>query len=462
VGLAAVPISALLKNKKDQTMSFSAYSSLMKTKLFQRTRLSATMAILILGTSANLSIAAEPVDYAQINEKLRFGDYAGAMSLAESYLAEYEGDSDFDYAYGRAAYFNEKYDHAAFALERVVINAPDDFNAHLLLASVYIEMGNTDAAIYELAYVNEHASDEKFIKSANALLKRISDTNNAQQWTTQIEVGAGYDDNYNIGLDTNTVEFNGAQYAINDDRQVQDSYFNDLSVNGAYRFNSASALNLRFWHRGYYEGQQQSEFTLRNVSSFNEQKYPVTISAELRPLLIDGDFSRLVTSLSGLVDLDKGNTKLRPQFISRLTHLMLEDDTQNRVRAMVGFRLAYAPSAWRHAANLLASTEWASQSEGEQYARDALGLTYDLSYQYKNGNTTSLSSSFQNYRYQGDFSTSNEQRESNLFYATLKHEWRIGSAANINAMYRFIDGASNIDFFDYQRNFVRVGFGYQF
>lgn len=443
-------------------MGFLAYSNFMQTKLLQRTRLGATMAVFVLGASASLSMASEAVDYAQINEKVRTGDYAGAMSLAESYLSEYEGDSTFDYAYGRAAFYNENYDNAAFALERVILNAPDNYKAHMLLASVYAEMGNIDAAIYEVAYVREHASDEETLQSAEDLMERIVNNNHTPQWTSHIEIGAGYDDNYNLGLDSNTVDYNGSQYAISDDRQAQDSFFNDVAIGGTYRLNKKSALNLRFWHRAYYEGQQQSELTLRNVYSFNDLKYPVTLSGELRPLLIDGDFSRLVSSLSGLIDLDKENTTLRPQIISRLTHLMFDDSIQNRMRAMVGFRLSYAPSAWRHAANVLASTEWAMEAEGDQYARDAIGLTYDLSYQYKNGNTTSLSTSYQNYRYQEDFSTSNEKRQSSLIYATLKHEWRIGSSSNINAMYRYIDGASNIDFFDYQRNFVRVGFGYQF
>jgi hypothetical protein len=443
-------------------MGFSACSSFIHTMLFQRTRLSVKMAILMLGASANLSVAEEVIDYAQMNEKVRSGDYVNAMNLAESYRTEHEGDICFDYAYGRIAYFNQKYDQAAFALERVVLNNPDDYKAHMLLAATYVEIGNVDAATYELAFVREQASDEELVNIADAQLQQLTNQNRGNPWKVAAEIGAGYDDNYNLGLDSSTVEFNGSQLPVSGDRRKQDSFFSDLAVDGTYRFSKKSALNLRLWHRGYYDGQQQTEFTVRNVYTFSDLKFPVTLSGELRPLLIEGDFSRLVTSLSGLVELDKENKTLRPQIISRLTHLTFDDSTQERVRAMVGFRLGYAPSAWHHAANVLASTEWAMQSEGEQYARNAIGLTYDLSYHYQNGNTTSLSTSYQNYQYQDDFSTSNERRQSSLFYTTLKHEWQIGRSSSINAMYRFIDGASNIDFFDYQRNFVRVGFGYQF
>ncbi|WP_276678797.1 tetratricopeptide repeat protein [Thalassolituus oleivorans] len=443
-------------------MGFSAYSRLKQSMHKQQTRLGSTIAVIVFGASANLSVASEVIDYAQMNEKVRSGDYINAMSLAESYRSEHEGDICFDYTYGRIAYFNQKYDQAAFALERVVLNDPNDYKAHMLLAATYVEIGNVDAATYELAYVREQASDEELVEVADAQLQQLTNQTHGSAWEAAVEVGAGYDDNYNLGLDSSTVEFNGSQLTVSNDRRKQDSFFNDLAVDGTYRFSKKSALNLRLWHRGYYDGQQQTEFTVRNVYTFRDLKFPVTLSGELRPLLIDGDFSRLVTSLSGLVDLDKENKTLRPQIISRLTHLTFDDSTQERVRAMVGFRLGYAPSAWHHAANILASTEWAMQTEGEQYARNAIGLTYDLSYHYQNGNSTSLSTSYQNYQYQDDFSTSNERRQSSLFYATLKHEWQIGRASNINAMYRFIDGASNIDFFDYQRNFVRVGFGYQF
>ncbi|MDF1762808.1 MAG: hypothetical protein P1U57_05300, partial [Oleibacter sp.] len=186
------------------------------------------------------------------------------------------------------------------------------------------------------------------------------------------------------------------------------------------------------------------------------------LSAELRPLLIDGEFARLVTSLSGLVDLNPNNKVLRPQLITRLTHLTFDERDQERVRGMIGFGLGYKPSAWQHYANILASNEWPVQPEGKEFARKAIGISYMVGYHYQEGSVTSFSTSYQDYLYQKEFTGSDELRSSTLFYATLKHEWAITDASEFNAMYRYVEGASNIDFFDYQRNFMRIGYAYKF
>lgn len=47
-------------------MGFSAYSRLKQSMYKQQTRLGSTIAVIVFGASANLSVASEVIDYAQM------------------------------------------------------------------------------------------------------------------------------------------------------------------------------------------------------------------------------------------------------------------------------------------------------------------------------------------------------------------------------------------------------------
>ncbi|MDF1764736.1 MAG: hypothetical protein P1U57_15155, partial [Oleibacter sp.] len=262
---------------------------------FPKTTLARFLTLVISGCGLSNIVFAEQCTKAHfLKSEIDSEQYIKAMELAESCREETEGDVLFDYNYGRAAYLVQQYDKAVFAIERVIANEPNNYQAHMLLGAIYSKMGNVKAAAYEWTYVKANAQDPDTIAHAETLLKTFSDESFEQYWQASLEVGFGFDDNLNLGIDRDSINLNGVDVEIVDERREQDSFFNDVAAEGTYLFSKNNAVNLRFWHRGYYDGQQQTEFTLRNIYTASELRFPITLSAELRPLLIDGEFARLV------------------------------------------------------------------------------------------------------------------------------------------------------------------------
>ena len=102
------------------------------------------------------ALGAQGADLTRLQELVESGN-AAAYPLARTLSADYAGNPDFDYLYGRAALDSGHPNEAIFALQRVIINRPSDDRARLLLAQAYLRNGERVLARRELDIVLEHS-----------------------------------------------------------------------------------------------------------------------------------------------------------------------------------------------------------------------------------------------------------------------------------------------------------------
>ena len=82
----------------------------------------------------------------QMNALIEMGRYQEAYVLGQTGLFDYEGEPNFDFAYGLASLESGRPDEAVFAFERVAINNPEQQRVRLALARAYFLSQNYAAA----------------------------------------------------------------------------------------------------------------------------------------------------------------------------------------------------------------------------------------------------------------------------------------------------------------------------
>jgi len=83
---------------------------------------------------------------AQMNALIELGRYQDAYALAQTGLFDYEGEANFDFAYGLAALESGRPDEATFAFERIAANNAGQQRVRLELARAYFLSQNYAAA----------------------------------------------------------------------------------------------------------------------------------------------------------------------------------------------------------------------------------------------------------------------------------------------------------------------------
>ncbi len=148
---------------------------------------------------ASFCAAAAPVD--EVRTLLEQGRAAEAYALGRRH-AEELGKPDFDFYYGIAAVDSGHAGEGVLALERYIVQFPDNDRARLELARGYFVLGELARASEEFDTVSRRnpppqvqATIDRFMDSIRAQETRYRTTA-----TAYIEIGGGYDSNANSGV----------------------------------------------------------------------------------------------------------------------------------------------------------------------------------------------------------------------------------------------------------------------
>ncbi len=163
---------------------------------------------LLFSFAAVLPSYASATDDSVINDLLKLIEqkaYQQAYDLGEKVFDDYAGEAEFDYLYALSAKQIGEYQRAIFAFERVTLNHPGNLNAKLALAIAYYDLANYKAAQRELEdalLLNpSEQQSEKINRYIELISQRIKDSQ--KRWLASLELGLGYDDNINSGIDEN-------------------------------------------------------------------------------------------------------------------------------------------------------------------------------------------------------------------------------------------------------------------
>ncbi len=91
--------------------------------------------------------------------ELRLGHYSEALSDLKQAFQKDPSDSDYAFNMSMALWQLKKYDQAAEYLRKALAQDPEDLGAHVLLAEVSGELGDTETRRTQLTWVSEHEKD---------------------------------------------------------------------------------------------------------------------------------------------------------------------------------------------------------------------------------------------------------------------------------------------------------------
>jgi len=139
----------------------------------------------------------------QLSALVAQGKTAQAYTLAQSLLAEWEGDPAFDLPYAIAAIDSGELAQGMFALERLLIIDPQLHSARLELARAFYLQGNLTKARQHFEQVLEQAPPPQVEAHIRTFLLRISEHESISRFTiiSRLSLQGGYDDNINASPD---------------------------------------------------------------------------------------------------------------------------------------------------------------------------------------------------------------------------------------------------------------------
>ncbi len=162
-----------------------------------RFRLSRVLATILLLCATPLLAA--PAD--EVKALLDKGNAAGAYALGKQHPQEL-GNPAFDFHFGVAAIDSGHAGEGVLALERYVVNFPDNVNARLELARGYFVMGDDQRAREEFNGVLAAKPPAAVVANIERFLDALRSRESAYRTTAGlfVEVGYGHDTNVNGGV----------------------------------------------------------------------------------------------------------------------------------------------------------------------------------------------------------------------------------------------------------------------
>lgn len=202
----------------------------------------ALMALATCAPSAASTVQA-PVDAQLLNraqEWLQQGQGRTAYSMLEPHEASLAGAPVFDYLFGRVALAVDQPTRAALAFERCLAIQPDNGACRLGMARAHIGLSEVAGARAELATISS-SSPPVEVQSAVAgylgLLATASEGSYDSRLSSYIELGAGYDSNFNSATSLSNMAlpaFGGAVFTLSRDGRRRASGFNQAAFNLRY------------------------------------------------------------------------------------------------------------------------------------------------------------------------------------------------------------------------------------
>lgn len=397
-----------------------------------------------------------------LNYDVKTGQFDAVKQTVDDNRLENEGIPCFDLILGELEHRDHHFNEATFTLERVVSVSPANHYARLMLGDAYLATGQQELARQQWETIEKQGDDADLLLQASQRLDDLNALEASQRWAYNITLDAGYDSNYNYGVVGDSVVYEGVEIPTGDALKEKTSPFAELNLAAYYQSSENTILNLSLWQRSYTEDHHQTLLSAKGIYLLPDLKYPVILSAAVKPLFIDGEYSRLETSVKSTVDLEKSFIPLTPALDISISYLGYEMSAFDRTRLNTGLTLDLSASEkliQTLRVSLVAEQE--SDPDGASFAKMSQGLTYTLHWQIDDSKSLALTPSFKLDQYRAPFLIGGDKQKNEKVNIALTYKQKI-NAADVSFAYRYGQNDSNINFFDYQRHEIRAGIGYWF
>ena len=159
----------------------------------------------------------------EANRLRSVGNAQAAFDLLLPELGTYGGNPRFDYAFGASALDAGQYNHAVFALQRVVYLKPNFAGARLELGLAHMALGNNQRARAEFERVRAMNPPKSAMATLDRAMSALAERERVENkwWTASVRTTAGFDTNVNASTTDN--QFLG--FELDPQNQETDSPF---------------------------------------------------------------------------------------------------------------------------------------------------------------------------------------------------------------------------------------------
>ena len=216
---------------------------------------------LILFSFNSFADTEDTIDSAQlaaIETTLLNKQYAKAWSMVSDIQEQFEGLSEFDFLFARVAIENKKYELAIFALNRVLIDEPNNYRVHLEMGRALFFNHNLEQAKNHFNFVLESKPPQAVIERINQFNSAIDDLIKQRRTQKIMSLSAiiGATDNVNSAPDSLilTPEYNAQNLTQLSDssKKRSDAFINLLGTIGIQKpidtkshYRATTSLNIK-------------------------------------------------------------------------------------------------------------------------------------------------------------------------------------------------------------------------
>lgn len=263
----------------------------------------------------------------------------------------YAGDVEFDYLLGVAALEHDRPGEAVLALERVLINQPNNLQARAEIARAYLMVKEQDSARREFEAVASQEIPEPVKAIIAQYLDALTRVKNKPKATINagLTLKLGYDNNVNVASAEDT-------WLLSDGTRVVPLPQSQPSKSALFGIGAdvsiASPINGRLqWITGLhgmlhrYPSQHtldQEQVDLSTGLAYRNECHQFKMLGQLQSLRINSDAFRNATGVIGQWQCDLSARQQFGGFIQRFELRFPEQKTRDGSRLVVGFSFAQA------------------------------------------------------------------------------------------------------------------------
>ncbi|MDR0780098.1 MAG: tetratricopeptide repeat protein [Pseudomonadales bacterium] len=399
-----------------------------------------------------------------------------AYALAQTMLAEWEGEPLFDYLYGSAALESGHANAAIFAFERLVQDYPGEPSLKLDLARAQFAQRNLAAARELFEEVRATQPEPNVQRNIRAFLDAIADREDATHSRLIWFVSAlfGHDSNINSATQLDTIGTPLGEVTLQPNTQaIADSfadltggvaYFKPLNKLAAFNFNASyqrhDKLTSNDFDLDVFAANASYTRTYGNlrlsgggrVQKANLASNPFQNSASL---LVSAERSANGEGWTPLLTLAYTGVRYGTTAVANAN---LRDVNQWLLSGVLGKH----QGRFNHNVSLFYGTETARYAQGNDNAQTFYGLAWIEQFQWRPSHTPYLRVSLQHSQNQAPTPLFGITRKADLVATALGWLWRSSDQLDLTAELNYLNNDANLDLFAYERLKVQAGLRYQF
>lgn len=406
----------------------------------------------------------------EIEHLVSKGDYNSAYREAEAILVQEEGNPKFDYLFGLTAVKSNHNGPALFALERVLIVEPDNYQARYYYALAFYQ-----SKLYAKAYLEARSLQNKPISTelsedvVKLILKVTRENKSRKQKWVFVSVAGGYDSNVNGGVDETGIQLVNVGFVpLEADSKVFKSNYLETKVGAGIVIPLHGKLTgqvMGNWRRN----ESAHLFDTDDYALYLKYQFPFSDYQFSLPVIIERknlDHHKFRNSHSAGLEIAYPATQtftMRPYFrVIELDYPKDPSQTSNVYWGGLGFETMHAWNAF----SVIQPFYGSQQINDHQYrynGRSFGGLEYSLRFLKFDKKIPFMYLTYQRSDYHHPHAligTGREMRGDDYYRGEMGMDWSFA-----DHFYLTLSGVrevneSNINVFEYRRNIAKVSVTY--